>query len=265
MELGGFLRTLIRCGLILGSLVSSSLAFAQASSDPSAWLNSLPTPEGVHEEIAKFGGLPDSYIQNLPVLLKQQMIRELRSTLAGDLQIGTCQEKISISFPNPLTPAARTNPKIAEFESQFVRIEMIKCFPNVKASRVAEVYVSSPFQSTAFDTVVDHQQNGNRICQATYAFGVGRSEYCFNQMLHHTAAASFVHSYNDFNTDGIEAPVYYREMLSAAYDLPQGTLFYSNVYVRSISISSLLRNLARGKIRGSQERAMGVLNSLSQK
>jgi hypothetical protein len=256
MSVGLFRKT------VLGAVVFITAASASAQT-ADQWLAGLQPEPGVLNELGKFQGLPADYIQSLPSLMKQKMTSEMDQALGEDLNQQSCHPSLNISFLKQVTPASQNSRSVSDFESQFIRIEMKSCLPQISAARAAQVYLSADYQRRAFDTVVAHNQNGARVCQATEATGLGRSEYCYNNSVLAQPEGTLIHSYNDWNQNGVAAPVYYREMLTASYQLPQGTMFYTLVYVRGVDIPSLFKSFAKSKIAASQKKAIELLSSMA--
>lgn len=253
-----FLNLMVGTITILGS----STSHANSVGD---WIQGLPVQPGVVKEMSKFDGLSSRYLLDFPNIMKQRMQDEFNRATQQELQNQTCHDQLNISFPNKLTDASSTDPRALDFESQFIRIEAKSCLPGADAAKVASIYLSPEYQRNAFDTVVSNEQQGNRVCQATETFGLGRSEYCYNNSVLQLPQATFIHSFNDWNRDNIAAPVYFREMLTASLALPKGTLFYTLVYVRGVSLNSLFKTLAKSKIKSSQQKAIELLGSMSQR
>jgi hypothetical protein len=227
------------------------------------WAQALKAAPGVFSELSKFQGLPSEYIQEFPGFMKNKMINEMQTAIQPLIQKQSCQPRINVQFLKSVSPMAANYPAVANFESQFIRIELISCLSQSRASNVAATYLSNEYQKRAFDTVVFSEQRGASVCQRTQTTGLGMSEYCYTNQKLELPGTIYINSFNESNREQVAVPVYFREILSAAVDLPSGTLFYSSVYVRSVNFSGFMKTFAKSIISDSQSKAIEVLAEMS--
>lgn len=226
------------------------------------WLAGLTLPSGVYTELGKFEGLSPEYVAGFPALMKQRMTAEMQRSLQRVLQRG-CSTFANVTFFSSLTAAA-LDPKVKEFESHMARVESVSCLPDLSVDKLVGTYLSTEYQLSAFDFILASKKEGNRFCQANKMPFVGRSEICFTTTTFKVEGATFIHSVNEFNSARSEAPIYFREMVTAFIRTPQGVVFYSLAYGRTAPLNGLIRLGIRAMIESSQQKATEVLVRMAQ-
>lgn len=240
---------------------------AEISPNAKTWLHSLKTPSGTFTELTKFPNLPTGYREKVPGYFSSRALRDLELGFGPVLAGGPCVPQTLVEFLTQLGPEPSEDPAVREFESQVVHIQVLACFGGVTAKQVAAAFSSSEFKARGADTVVSSQKTGARVCQTTQVQVMGTSNYCYSEVQLNAPEAIYIHSFNDWNQPGVQAPVYIREILTAVSDAringQPGSAFFTDVYIRSVKISGFLKKFARPTIQKGQENSMALLHAIA--
>jgi hypothetical protein len=237
------------------------------SPEAKRWFATQKPTAAVRAELSKFPGLPPEYLQKAPGYFSSRVGRGLEMVFGRVLAGGRCTPQTIVEFLDSVTPGGSDNPAVKEFEAQVIHVQVLACLEGVNARQVAEAFVSEEFKEKGTDMVVSSKKTGNRVCQTTQVPMLGKSDYCYNEFAFEAPEGFYIHSYNDWNQDGVEVPIYFRQMLTATADIQinrrAGTAFYTDVYVRGVKISGLFRRAARSKILEAQKHSLEVLHSIA--
>lgn len=265
------MKNICRAIFVFSIFASSSAALAATLSAPTkAWFKGLPVKEGVYAELAKFPNLPFDYVEEFPAIVGARILKDAESTFAPVVVGGkSCVPKTQVDFLNQVSANSGGDSVIREFESQIIHIQVIACLEDVTAAQVTKAFLSAEFKAKSADTIVSSKTVGTRTCQKTQVQMLGESDYCYDDVTFKGLEAYYVHSFNDWNRGNVQAPVYFREILTAAADVEvngkPGAVFYTNVYVRGAKLPGLFKGFAKSTIAQGQQKSLDTLQSIARK
>lgn len=231
---------------------------------PLNWLESLTPSIEVTKEISKYPGLNSAYADELPNAIRKQISQQAKAVIESAIKTGTCTPGDTVTFGSP--SAAAANDSVAkEFEASMVHVETIYCLPGIQTQYVAKTFLTPYYQKNAFPEVVESIHTGNKVCQKTSAFGVGKGDLCYTNSTLESDGNYFLHSYVDYNGPQSTAPTYFREFFTAFIRLPNATMYYGNIYARGIKIGGMLKSIAKMKIENGNGKALSDLLDQSTK
>jgi hypothetical protein len=255
--------------IFLSLALASTSEAAGISSATKSWLKNLQVPAGVYDEVAKFPNLTSDYIESVPTIFSSRASQDLENNFGSVIASKECVPKTEVRFLSQVSSSPATGAAEREFESQIVHIQVIACLEAVTSAQVIAAYVSPEFKQQSADTIVKSKCSGRRTCQVTQVQVLGESEYCYDEVTFKGPEATYVHSFNDWNRNGVQAPVYFRQMLAAAADMTingrPGTAFYTNVYVRGVKLPGLFKSFAKSSIAQGQQTSLNTLHSIATK
>lgn len=195
-------------------------AWQVQTGDFKTWLSTIKSSPAVEQQIGLYfqvnqpGADYATYARMLPEQLKIRAFNEMAQATGGVTPIASCQALSRVDFLGKIF--SNSPPVAADFEKEVLRIESLDCLGQLDLEKVFNVFLSDAFQKTAISGLkgISSDQKTNRICQDTKVFGVGRSSYCFTQNIWRNDNMIVIQSFNDFNKPGIEAPVYFREVVT---------------------------------------------------
>lgn len=247
------------------SVAKGSLLSAQAEQ----WLSRVQTPTAeVSRELTTFPGLPSEYVQKAPGYVSSRVARGLELVMNG-LSSGRCEPGMEVEFMKQVSNDGANSRPVRDFEADVIHIRVLGCLEGVTPAQVASAYESAEFKLKSADTVVSSRKRGKRVCQVTKVAILGESEYCYDEESFSDEKVHLIHSFNDWNREGVEAPVYFREMLAMTMETKvngnSGTAFYTDVYVRGKKLPGLFKGFANSSLASSQNKSLEVLYAIAQK
>lgn len=211
------------------------------------WTQNLTAKPSVLEQIELFwirnsSPAPNkSYVTQFPIRLKVELLSKIELP-------DTCQNRINIDFLKKVF--GDSPPEAQGFENEFVRIESVDCLGALNLDRVFNIFMSRDFQSRNIQGLRSNQvvESINQVCQETAIAFLGKSSYCFTQNIWRDANRYVIHSYNETNAANIQAPVYFREVITVLERLPdQQIRLYNLAYGRGpdLKAHSLVKSVIR--------------------
>ncbi len=226
------------------------------------WIASLKPSSSVKEQVSLFwknhnlAGEPTDYVSSLPSAMKQLTFRQLPPQLG-------CRDDINVGFINRIfsdSPIAAQR-----FEAGFLRVESTNCLGRLNLETVFNVFMSDEFQMRTIRGLkgIQSNQKTNQVCQQTSVSVIGNSSYCFTQNIWRNETKIMIHSFNESNAAGVQAPVYFREVLTVLEKLPSDEiLIYNLAYGRGNDIP--FKPIVRGVIQKQQQSLISELIRSSQ-
>ncbi|MBC7420713.1 MAG: hypothetical protein H7328_08290 [Bdellovibrio sp.] len=241
--------------LILSLLVVISYAKANAwqvdSGDYNLWASQIKPISSVTQQIHLFwdrnnqSDNPMDYIQNFAGDVQKKIFTEMKTSY-------TCGNEIKVDF---LSSVLSNSPVMArKFEEGFLRIESLNCLGKLNLDKVFKVFMSNEFQQKTIQGLkkITSDENKNIVCQETSIFSIGKSSYCFTQHIWKNDSKYVIHSFNETNAPGIDAAVYFREVITVFEQLPsQDIVVYNLAYGRGPDLS--FKSIVKGVIKSQQE------------
>ncbi len=223
-------------------------SFAQAwqfqTGDYKSWSSNLVIADSVAAQIdlhfQNEGQLVNSpYSTAFPKAMLLKIFSEMESRMnSSDLASSICTAYTNITFPKlnfPMAIPGRELSAAKSFEKEFLRVESLDCLGEKNLNSVFSVFLSDAFQLSAINGLKDIKtdQKTNKVCHKTKIFGVGESDYCFTQNLWRDENTIVIHSFNETNKAGIEAPVFFREVVTVLKKLKNNhVVLYNLAYGR---------------------------------
>ena len=214
--------------------------------DLTSWIASLKPLPSVSEQIELFwknNGADSAYVQSFPIEVKNKLFNEIENSLS-------CANAISVDFPENILVNSPVSAR--DFENGFLRVESMNCLGELDLEKVFNVFMSKDFQSRTIKGLKKFtlDEAKNKVCQQTSVFGIGDSAYCFTQHIWRNDSKYMIHSFNETNADHIEAPVYFREVLTVLEKLPSDDIvIYNLVYGRgpNLPFKGIVKNIVKNQ------------------
>lgn len=214
----------------------SAQAWQIQTGDYNTWLAGLTPEAGVAKQVDLFwqrkslNERPLNYIANFGQMMKAQFTSEIKS-------INSCSDQIHVDFLDSVLPHSPRS--AADFEQGFLRIESANCLGRLNLDKVFHAFMDGDLQRKTIQGLkkLTVDESTNRVCQETSIIAIGKSAYCFTQQIYKNDSKYVIHSFNDENASGVDAPVYYREVITVFEKLPSDDiLVYTLAYGRGPNI-----------------------------
>ena len=184
------------------------------------------------------------------------------------LAAGTCSSFVDVVFEAPgFAPGVSAESDVArEFEAGFVRIEVVACVPDGDADPEAALreYTDPAFRRAVSSRVKRIWNDGGESCVETTGFAAFlKSTLSCNrieELLMPTVAAQHAQVVRNPAADEHQV-VFFKESLKTFVRLPSGLALHYINYTRTDKFGGLRKRVGRGKIIGSQERAVEHLRA----
>ncbi len=257
------MKTIFVLANILAALTcTSAQAWQIETGDYDKWLNSLTPPAGVEKQVALFwkrnnlADPPLDYIADFGQTMKLKFTSEIKT-------FNTCANNTRIDFLDSVfsnSPAAA-----APFENNFLRIESVNCLGRLNLDKVFNQFLDPEFNKRTIQGLkkITIDPNTNKVCHETSILAIGKSSYCFTQNIWKNEHKYVIHSFNEENAAGIEAPVYFRQVITVFEKLPSDEIIiYALAYGRGPNIP--FKSLVKGVIKSQQKNLIDELIRSSQ-
>ncbi|GIL17875.1 MAG: hypothetical protein BroJett040_16260 [Oligoflexia bacterium] len=238
-------------------LFSSVVAFAEVSFlQP---VRELQISQQSQSQISIFADLSSEYVRAFSQTIRNRLMQESDTALDQVLHSNSCRPFIKVENPGRFTDRSESGAK--NFEKSIFRVESLACLRNINMQKAATKFLSADFQKKAATNIKDVKIQGDLVCQKTYVFGLGKSDYCFKNHVFEGSDSIVIHSEIQSNVSDIEVPVYVMDSLNVFYQFPNETVFYSLVYIRGSSLNAFVRSIARGIVESTQQRTIELLEA----
>lgn len=210
------------------------------------WVKGIDINPGVSAQLglyftnagAEANKLNTQYKRQFPGQIMNRSFHEMRLAMTNltDPRVA-CAPMNKVDFPESITENSTAD--IENFEKQIMRVESKDCLGVHDLTSVVNVFLSDRFQKESVKEIKTHQANQatNKVCQTSYAFGIGNSAFCFTYNMWRNEDTVVVHSLVDTNVANIQTPVYLRSLLIVFKKLSNGQiLLYSLTYGRGPEI-----------------------------
>ena len=208
-------------------------------------------PAGVYTELAKFPGLAADYVQQLPKIINDQLMKK-EDAYHKNLK-STCNPRFDVQYVSNLT--SPQDAAARDFESAFIGIDATLCFVNTSVEKVIALFSDREFQASSVSTIKSSYKNGDLICEKTSAPTIGQSHYCYNQQSFAQPEYILGFSFNVWNdsVQNANAPVYFREVMVSANQTGTVTEFHLQTLVRGPKLNFFQKAFAKGAISSEQQ------------
>ena len=237
---------------------STGFAWQINSGEFNQWSAALKPRPSVYEQIDMFfkknaaGSEPlySAYVQALPNLLKEKMFKDMIGSLNYYNSNASCKSFFTAQFPGRLFD---NSPAVAnKFESEMMRFESVSCIGIKNLNDVFETLMTDEFQKRTILGLnkIKSEPQTNRVCHNISIFAVGRSDYCFTQVIWQDEENYVIHSFNESNAQDATAFVYFREMISVVKKMKNNEiLVYNLTYGRGpdLTFHSIVTNLLQNQ------------------
>lgn len=209
--------------MILSIIASSANAWKIDTGDFKAWSKSIVAVPAVGQQIHLYFNTKEpeadkvqvaSYASTLPALMKERIFSEATKAMGdADTKLASCKSFNRVDFPKKLFA---NSPAVAvAFEKETLRFESLACLGQKNLDQVFNVFSSDDFQKQAIKGLKSYSsdQSNNQICRATKLFIIGTSANCYKQQIYRNENTIVIHSYNESNQEGVDAPFYFRESI----------------------------------------------------
>lgn len=235
------------------------------------WGDTLEVDERILAEIKRFedGGLDDAYAMSLAESVRRLVFKSATTRLEA-LAKGECSPFVDVRFEEAgfASPdAAPTNDLEREFEGAFIRTELLACFQtdDVTAEDALRTYVDPEFRKTVSSRVKRIWSEGGESCIETNGVRpfLQSTLVCNRIDEFHNGALAAQHSQVVSNPGGDDhQDVYFKESLKTFLEIPGGIALHYINYTRAVKLGGLRKRIGRGKIAGSQEKAVEGLRKI---
>ncbi len=261
-------------------MIAALLVVARASDGEipvsllTAWGDTLSIDSRVLAEITRYadekGDFSDGYAERLAQGVRRLIFDAVDARLRAALD-GECEPVVDVFFPKPgfavEESEAPTLKSETKFEKSFVRTEMVACFDvdGVSPEEALRIYTSTEFRmrvASRIERIWDEAgENCVKVSGVTAVMGPMNSCSRITE-LHAPGLAS--HHSQTVSNDGDEGNqlVFFKESVKTFVATPDGLVLHYINYSRTTGMGALKKKIGRGKIRGSQERAVEELQRI---